>query len=46
MGHLITKDDEVQDSDYSENISYYDPKKAIEACELAGVTKDESGLKE
>ena len=42
MGHLITKDDEVQDSDYSENISYYDPKKAIEACELAGVTKDET----
>lgn len=25
-GHLITNDDEVQDSDYLENISYYDRK--------------------
>ena len=41
-GHLITNDDEVQDSDYLENISYYDPEKAIEACELAGVMKDET----
>ena len=40
-GALITNSDKVQKTDYLNNISYYDPEKAVEVCELAGVTKDE-----